>query len=857
MAAAVPESYSAAADLAARGQIIALSNLGKFGARFDGYNDAVFKSLLAKELLVLHQWLATGTCLLMLTATQMAIAATPATGIVHGHLEDAVTRRPISRAVIRLLRGGQTAGSGQSDAQGRFTFKDVPEGVYEVEVNAPGHMKAMQADVRVVLNKAAAVSFSLVQDQHGALEEVVVSARAVSDDPRSTPNTVLLDREEIRRNPGSAGDVFRALDMMPGVVATGEFSNFTVRGNGPRDNLITIDGLPFDKVTHFDQGLGEQEDIAGGGRYSIFAPNLVGSAKFSPGGWRAYEGGKFGSLLELEVAEGNSASSTIGTQIDFGGFEGSYDGPSYVADNTDLMFSARNFDFSTLFDAVGENDIGVPRLTDVIFKSVTQWSPEHRFEVLAIHAAEDYYRSAKHVLQSEDYEDVSLLDSEQDSNLLGATWRWSPGDSIQLRNSLYFRNSDKSSSQGEAFPDLVDRNPTPETTPVRPDILRVAEKESEYGWRSDFSTVLASRGVVSAGLRVARVELEFDRRLAGEWIRYVYDASDDRPDPSQQFIVLTPEGVDSQLNAEATQYAAYVDYSHPFGPMTLTPGVRFERDDFSEESLLSPRLSATWQISSTMRAWLGAGVYYQAPRYLELAADPVNARLENERSTQASIGFANYLQDDLRFTAEAYRQRLSNLLVFDDRTTEAGANVGKGSNSGLDLQLSKRMSHGWSAAATYSYSRSRRDDQLGEGEYASDWDRPHSVGLIAAWEPSERWTFSAKWRYASGVPTDAFVSHSDVLAGTQYPYDLRHSKEITGNNSQRLAPFHSLTVRADYHRRFGPVNVTAFVDFLNVYGRKNATALEWDERRGVSVVEGLDDSLPFLGVKFEYSWTVD
>jgi hypothetical protein len=40
------------------------------------------------------------------------------------------------------------------------------------------------------------------------------------DQPQSTPNTVLLERDEIRRNPGSAGGVFRTLDVLPGVVST-------------------------------------------------------------------------------------------------------------------------------------------------------------------------------------------------------------------------------------------------------------------------------------------------------------------------------------------------------------------------------------------------------------------------------------------------------------------------------------------------------------------------------------------------------------------------------------------------------------------------------------------------------------
>src|SRR5690606_4188937 len=173
--------------------------------------------------------------------------------------------------------------------------------------------------------------FSLVRGSEQELAEVVVSARPTAEDQRATPNTVLLEREEIRRNPGSAGDVFRALDVLPGVVATGEFSNFTVRGNGPRDNLILIDGIPFDKIAHFDESLGEQEGVDGGGRYSIFAPNMIGSARFSPGGWRAAEGGRNGSLLELGIADGNFASSTVGARLDIIGIEADYDGPSYVA----------------------------------------------------------------------------------------------------------------------------------------------------------------------------------------------------------------------------------------------------------------------------------------------------------------------------------------------------------------------------------------------------------------------------------------------------------------------------------------------------------------------------------------------
>ncbi len=773
-------------------------------------------------------------------------------GSVHGRIVDSVTGRAVPTATVQLIRNQRVQATVEADAAGEFSFEPVPEGVYSVEVEEQGYLKAVQADVRVVLRRAAAVDFALVRGSEEGLDEVVVSARATAEDPRATPNTVLLDREEIRRSPGSAGDVLRAMDVLPGVVSTGEFSSFTVRGNGPRDNLVLVDGIPFDKVAHFDESFGEQEAVDGGGRYSIFAPNIIGSARFSPGAWRAAEGGKNGSLLELEIADGNPVSSTVGARLDIIGLEADYDGPSYVADNTSVLLSARRFDFSNLFEAIDEEDIGTQRLTDVIAKSVTDLSDAHRLEVLAIYASEDSRRTVENALASENFEDVGLEDSKQDNTLLGAKWRWSPGEVAQWLNTVYYRDSDTAGTEGEAYPDLAGPDPTPETTPVREDILRINERETEIGWRSDFSTVIGSDGILSAGARVARVDLDFDRLLTDDWVRYVYDQSDFRPDPAQQYIVLTPEEYNSTFSAAGTQVVAYADYAWTVGEFTLTPGMRYERDAFSGDSVVAPRLLVSWQPDAVTRVWTGGGLYYQAPRYLDIAADPANLDLESERSTQWVLGYSRYLREDLRFSAEGYYQKLDNLIVFDDRTTSAATNFGKGSAAGIDLMLAKRMSRQWTASATYSFSRARRDDGLGEGSYDSDWDRPHAFGIVGAWQPSDRWTFSAKWKYASGLPTDSFIVHSDVLGGAG---PLRYSKELTRTNAERLPDYHSLALRADYQRRFGPLSLVAYLDILNVYARENTNGYEWDERRGVNIIEGLDEPVPTIGFRFEYSWT--
>src|SRR5690606_29920162 len=130
--------------------------------------------------------------------------------------------------------------------------------------------------------KTLQLAFELLREQTLA-EEVLVRARQA--DTFSSASSTYLDREALRSAVGGGADPLLSLDGLPGLAATGEFASFSVRGRGPRDNLLFVDDFPFDKVVHFDATLGEDEDIGGGGRFSIFAPNVISGAEFSPGGW--------------------------------------------------------------------------------------------------------------------------------------------------------------------------------------------------------------------------------------------------------------------------------------------------------------------------------------------------------------------------------------------------------------------------------------------------------------------------------------------------------------------------------------------------------------------------------------------
>lgn len=786
-------------------------------------------------------------------ALGLALLFTPAQaqerqgGAIRGTIVDSLSGRSISGAEVTLADVDKpTMIVLITGSDGSFTFTKVPEGLYALGVTRPGYLDALEIDVRAVAGRTTRTDFQMAR-QPLALDEILVTTKAVGATQFGSVTATRLGREEIRRGAGTAGDIFRGLDVLPGVANTGEFSNFTVRGRGPRDNLILIDGIPFDKVIHFDRSLGEEEDIGGGGRFSIFAPNIIGGAEFQAGGWEAAYSGRSGSLLKLDIAEGNPDTPAISARVDIAGGELTYDGPSYVAANTSILLSARYFDFGNLFKVIGQKDIGDPELADVLFKSVTDLNDRHSVSLLALYSPEDYNRDVENVLESDDFEDTSILTTEQDSMVLGLTWTWLVGNEGRLTNAAFLRDSDKTSLLGEAFPDLTGVEQDPEDVLVRENILNLTENEREIGWRGDYTTP-TPWGALSLGARYSRIELDFDTRLDGDWIRYVYDQDDFRADPSQKFVVLTPSRIDSVFAAKDSRVSAYIDHAFFFGDLTLRPGLRFDRDGLSDESIWSPRLSADWQVGSATRMSATAGIFYQTPRVLDLAADPTNSQLENERTKQVSLGLEHYLTPDLKLAGEVYYQNLDNLIVLGDETSGVAFNNGTGDSAGIDITVQKRMSNEWSTSLAYSYSRAKRDDNFGEGEYNADFHRPHVLTLAASWQPNDRWAVAAKWKYATGRPTDGFIINADIFND---PNNLRFSKEITTNNTERLRDLHALNLRVDYRRRIGGVSVITFLDVINAYGRTNIDSLEFDERRGINVFGDLS-VFPQIGLKLEF-----
>lgn len=781
---------------------------------------------------------------LLLTGFSVFSHAAEAPGALTLVVKDQNTARPLSSVQI-TLKQRQTSSTQTitTDEQGRILVEQLDPGLYSVSLAKTGFASLNEPSVRVVTRKNIQIEFKLLKEE--AIE--VVEVRGRQADVFASASSTYLNRDDLLTAVGGGADPLLALDGLPGLASTGEFANFSVRGRGPRDNLLFVDDFPFDKAVHFDATLGEDEDVGGGGRFSIFAPDVIGGAEFSPGGWGPAYGGRSASLLKLDVADGNPSPSAS-FRYDLAGYEVGYDGPAGITDDATMLVSARRLDFGAFFETIEELDIGNPVLRDVIVKSVIPINQNHSFEILLMDTYEDYVRDVTHVFASPNFEDASLLDFKQDSDLYGVTLRSLIGDTAVWTNKLYYRNSDKISSEGEAFPDLAPPGSAASDFPLRQDIITIGEAETEIGWRSDFETT-NQWGVFSAGSQVTQIELDYNTVLDGDWNRFIYDNNDFRPDPAQRYIVLTPENINSAIRQKETSYAGYVDQVFELGDWDLGTGLRLERDGFAEQSLASPRFSLNWQPGKTLRYFATAGLFHQSPRFLQLAANESN-NLKNEKISHGSVGFNYFPATNWSVLTEAYYQSLDDLVVDLDRASGTFANIGDGRSYGVDIVITGTIREGIYTTATYSYNDIVIDQKDGRGELAADFSRKHVATLGLTWEINDRWKVAGRYKYLSGRPDDEFIIHSDVLGPGQ---PLRYSKEITQTNVGRQSGYSLLNLRVDYRRAFGPLDVTAFLDVINLTAASSGGDTEFDYRRGVEVKDD-GEAEPLIGLRFDYAW---
>ena len=192
-----------------------------------------------------------------------------------------------------------------TDDQGAFVFTTEVLGEAELVVSS---VEFETSRFQVTLQEGEN-EFDLVVEKAAAeLMEVVIAAGAF--EAGNEKKGTLLSPLDIVQNPVAAGDLFGALQTLPGVSQVGDETGIFVRGGEAYETRTIIDGMIVQKPF-----FGEVPDIPARGR---FDPFMFKGTLFSTGGYSAEYGQALSSVLLLNTQDIPDKSFT-GVGLNFAG----------------------------------------------------------------------------------------------------------------------------------------------------------------------------------------------------------------------------------------------------------------------------------------------------------------------------------------------------------------------------------------------------------------------------------------------------------------------------------------------------------------------------------------------------------
>ncbi len=208
---------------------------------------------------------------------------------INGYISDKTSGERIQSANITLKNGIGTSSNNygfysitlptQADSI-ELTFNYVGYNPFSVTIAANANLK-----------------LDVLLERLKRFDEVVVTSSNKSDLSNKTQmSSVTLSGAAIKQIPALLGeaDVLKAIQMLPGVQGGNEGSSgIYVRGGGPDQNLILLDGVPVYNAAHLF------------GFFSIFNTDAVQNVEVIKGGFPARYGGRLSSVIDIRMKEGN------------------------------------------------------------------------------------------------------------------------------------------------------------------------------------------------------------------------------------------------------------------------------------------------------------------------------------------------------------------------------------------------------------------------------------------------------------------------------------------------------------------------------------------------------------------------
>ena len=793
------------------------------------------------------------------------------TSTISGFVRDNATGEPLSYVNVFVVIGDSYKGSA-TNQDGYYVISNLFPGEYNVNASIIGY-KMTTNKVTLASDEKLRLDFRL---NVSALEgqEVNVSAERIKFQQSIESSQISLDLREINTVPGFIeADVFRTLQMLPGVQSGGDFSSaLYVRGSTPDQNLIMLDGITIYNPYHL------------GGIFSTFNTDAIKEADFHAGGFPARYGGRMGAILNVINREGNTEKITGSGNISLVTGKALIEGPlpKWKGIKGSWLLSGRRTYFDQFINLVTGTKGQFPYFFyDYQFKTNIDINQNHRLTYTRFYG-DDILRFSSSDQSSNNIGGTSKntygVDWPWGNHTNGLTWRWIVSPSIVaktfLSSSRYRYDFDFYFDTKETY---IDNDSTFQNNlafdVVYKDIIKDRTLETEIIWKAnDIHTV-------TSGFQIKNINFE----LVNKFIITTLDTT------------FTEKPLD--MRNKTRELAAYIqDKWSVTNNLKLQGGLRLAHYNLHDTLYVEPRIGMKYNFSSDMSFKINWGRYHQ---FLITANDPdENFRLIDlwlgvpedkpaSVSDHTILGFEYFSPDDILFRVETYYKDFDNLLSLkqEDVYTENEDDVQTTTMNefwdtdayayGLEL-LAKKTSGKFKGWIGYTYAKTFNYTPP-NGWYAPNHDRTHTLNIVSTIElpkwVSDNLEMSASLTASSGNPYTPIKGRSydwnqelngarDEDQAINLEWKLSNKYLVDEKNSDRYPPYFRFDLGLTRkNRRLFKWKYDSYFQIINITNHKNALSYTYRTNtdqsvgnRGV-VERAAINTFPFMiftGVQFEF-----
>lgn len=692
-----------------------------------------------------------------------------------------------------------------------FYSMTLSSGIYTIVFSYTGYTPVKK---KIVLDKD--ISMNISMETNNQLEGVEISAQVENIELNTQMSIVKVPIKSIKNLPAIMGetDVLKALQLLPGVQSGTEASSgLYVRGGGPDQNLILLDGAPLYNVSHLF------------GFFSVFNADAINNVELIKGGFPARYGGRLSSVLNINMKEGNMHSfhgtATIGSIASRLTLEG-----PIIKNKMSFIISGRrtyaDYFIQPLIRLANEYSKQGYYFYDLNIKVNYKISNNDRLYISTYLGKDDFYND---ITPYEYLYDGVKYTREATSgfnwgNKLGVL-RWN-----HMFNKKLFANTSVTYSQYDY-------------------ISGSTEKNSEVNGDSIIETNNAYKYL--SGINDFAMKIDFDYLPApNHYVKFGISEIYHQFHPGAANFVAFQTGVldiDSFAGNQdvfAAEVSAYIEDDWQINSkFKVNAGLHYS-SFFVEKKYyqsLQPRLAVRYLLPGK---WALKASYAEMQQYVHLLTNstmglptdlwvPSTAFVFPEKSRQVALGIAKTLRGMYEFSVEGYYKSMSNIIEYKEGASFLGTSsawedkieTGKGKSYGAELFLQKNFGllTGWIG---YTWSKTDRQfDNINNGAiFPYKYDRRHDFSLVLNIKLDSIWSISGTWVYGTGnavtLATVRYLSMDDFI--NYYENDVQ---SFNKKNEFRMAAYHRMDIgfKREKQKRWGRLIWNFGV--YNVYNRKN------------------------------------